>query len=357
MSDYTITTDFSPKDALPTSDPEKLILGADLDVEFDAIQVAIATKYDSSDIATQAQAEAGVSNEVLITPLRLAQHLADAGGGGAGVVTDLIALTDPGADRLLFWDESANNTTWLTVGAGLTITDTTITADAAGISHDSLSGFVANEHIDHTSVTITAGAGLSYSVGGTDISASATIDLDINELTTETSLDIANDYVAFYDASATAVRKVDMSTMFGDTLGDGRWTRTTDQSISASTVTTIVFATEDYDNLERGTFSTVTGIYTRGATAGRIHVSAKLQITAMDDDDTLRIMVYKDGAEYSRYNFYNDTDNDTPAQSVAISENINLAASGTVSIRVFTSSAETVTGGAIYTSFNIIELS
>jgi hypothetical protein len=59
------------------------------------------------------------------------------------------------------------------------------------IDHDSLSGFVANEHIDHTSVTITAGSALSYSVGGTDISADATIDVDLTGLSQYDSDDIA----------------------------------------------------------------------------------------------------------------------------------------------------------------------
>jgi hypothetical protein len=39
-------------------------------------------------------------------------------------------LSDPGADRIMFWDESANAVTWLTAGTGLTITDTTIAASA-----------------------------------------------------------------------------------------------------------------------------------------------------------------------------------------------------------------------------------
>ena len=37
-------------------------------------------------------------------------------------------LSDPGADRLWFWDDSASAMAWLTVGSGLSITDTTITA-------------------------------------------------------------------------------------------------------------------------------------------------------------------------------------------------------------------------------------
>ena len=48
--------------------------------------------------------------------------LADGGTGAS--------LTDPGADRVLFWDDSAGATTWLTMGTNLTITTTTL--DATG---------------------------------------------------------------------------------------------------------------------------------------------------------------------------------------------------------------------------------
>lgn len=48
MSDYTQTTDFSAKDSLASGDPEKIILGADVDVELAAIAAAIATKFDAS---------------------------------------------------------------------------------------------------------------------------------------------------------------------------------------------------------------------------------------------------------------------------------------------------------------------
>src|SRR6187401_1355708 len=45
--------------------------------------------------------------------------------GGTGA-----ALADPGADRVAFWDDSAGQVTWLTMGTNLTITGTTL--DAAG---------------------------------------------------------------------------------------------------------------------------------------------------------------------------------------------------------------------------------
>jgi hypothetical protein len=39
---------------------------------------------------------------------------------------DIAALTDPGADRLLFWDDSVGDIGWLTAGTGITISGTTI---------------------------------------------------------------------------------------------------------------------------------------------------------------------------------------------------------------------------------------
>lgn len=61
------------------------------------------------------------------------------GIGGLDEITDaetltlqsISALGDPGADRILFWDESANDWKFLTAGTGLTITGTTITASAS----------------------------------------------------------------------------------------------------------------------------------------------------------------------------------------------------------------------------------
>jgi len=47
------------------------------------------------------------------------------------------------------------------------------------LRHDNLSGFVANEHIDHTSVSVIAGNGLA---GGGDISSSRTISIDSSQI-------------------------------------------------------------------------------------------------------------------------------------------------------------------------------
>lgn len=53
MSNYTQTTDFSAKDALTAGDPNKIILGADFDTEFGAIQTAVASKLDGINTLTE----------------------------------------------------------------------------------------------------------------------------------------------------------------------------------------------------------------------------------------------------------------------------------------------------------------
>ncbi len=66
--------------------------------------------------------------------------------------------------------------TAVTAGTGLSGGGTegavTLNTDDSEIVHDNLSGFVSNEHVDHSSVSITAGDGLT---GGGDITTSRTI--------------------------------------------------------------------------------------------------------------------------------------------------------------------------------------
>ena len=61
------------------------------------------------------------------------------------------------------------------INGTISSTGTTIVSGSSQISHDSTTGYVANRHIDHTSVSISAGSGLS---GGGDISATRTVSLD-----------------------------------------------------------------------------------------------------------------------------------------------------------------------------------
>lgn len=94
--------------------------------------------------------------------------LALANGGTAA------SLVDPNADRIMFWDDSAGSTAFLTPSTGLSVSGTSITTNDSAIVHDSLSGFVSDEHVAHSGVSITAGDGLT---GGGTIAASRTLTL------------------------------------------------------------------------------------------------------------------------------------------------------------------------------------
>ncbi|KKN23899.1 hypothetical protein LCGC14_0900410, partial [marine sediment metagenome] len=128
MSDYSKTTNFTAKDSLSPGDAAKLIKGVDFDTEFDAIVTAVATKHDSSDYASQAEAEAESSTSKIISPGRLAQW-ADANDGMIG---DIQAL-DIAADALLGWDQSAGAAIGFTFGDGLAFSTNTVHLEHLGI--------------------------------------------------------------------------------------------------------------------------------------------------------------------------------------------------------------------------------
>jgi len=100
---------------------------------------------------------------------------------GGGIIAAYSFMTDgvttstaAGNDTFKF--RSANNA----ITVAVTNDDAThndnllLTFNVGNVDHDSLSGFVGNEHINHGSVTITAGTGLD---GGGDITTSRTINL------------------------------------------------------------------------------------------------------------------------------------------------------------------------------------
>jgi hypothetical protein len=78
--------------------------------------------------------------------------------GGTGA-----ALVDPNADRILFWDDSAGSTAFLSAGTGLSISGTTLSATNNGTV---------------TSVGLTAPTG--FSVSGSPVTASGTLALSFS---------------------------------------------------------------------------------------------------------------------------------------------------------------------------------
>ena len=77
------------------------------------------------------------------------------------------------------------------------VTDGTI-AFHGGAHHDGFSDFVANEHIDHTSVTLTAGEGLS---GGGTIAANRTFAVDFSDLSTADTAIGGTDLISIHDGA------------------------------------------------------------------------------------------------------------------------------------------------------------
>ncbi|KKK71331.1 hypothetical protein LCGC14_2914980, partial [marine sediment metagenome] len=78
----------------------------------------------------------------------------------------------------------------------------TLTTNDGEIVHDSLSGYDANDHIDHSTVSVSSGSGLT---GGGTIDGNQTLALDINGL--GAAAIAAGDFVPFWDITATATNK------------------------------------------------------------------------------------------------------------------------------------------------------
>lgn len=83
------------------------------------------------------------------------------------------------------------------------IKKSTFTQISGAIDHDATTNFVANEHVDHTSVCINAGTGLS---GGGDISTSRTLNVCITGECTVACLAPCDEFL-IYDVSCCVVRK------------------------------------------------------------------------------------------------------------------------------------------------------
>jgi len=119
-------------------------------------------------------------------------------------ITGLISVTDAGGDGSLAYSSgeitytgpsAAETRAHFSGGTGITYNSSTgaITTTDGDIVHDSLSGFVANEHIDHSTVSVIAGTGLTGGgtitedrtlnvVGGDGITAAA------NEITVDSTV-------------------------------------------------------------------------------------------------------------------------------------------------------------------------
>jgi hypothetical protein len=105
-------------------------------------------------------------------------------------------LVDPNADSIIFWDDSANKTDWLTIGTGLAITGTTINNTQLAFQNIAVSGqdTVVADTVNDTltlvagdNITITTNAGSdSITISSTNSFAGDTAfdDIVVNGITT-----------------------------------------------------------------------------------------------------------------------------------------------------------------------------
>lgn len=84
----------------------------------------------------------------------------------------------------------------------------------ANIDHDALLNFVANEHVDHSAVSIATASGSSGLTGGGDITTTRNLSVDITGTTASGGIDGA-DEVMVWDVSSSALRKTTVSAIAG----------------------------------------------------------------------------------------------------------------------------------------------
>lgn len=115
MSDYTQVNDYSTKDALASGDPNKKILGADIDAELSAISTAIASKANSASPTftgtVTIPTPAGTSNTTVAASTAFVRNIFP-----AGLIVPYGGSTSPDTDIWLLCDGSAvSRTTYATL--------------------------------------------------------------------------------------------------------------------------------------------------------------------------------------------------------------------------------------------------
>lgn len=99
------------------------------------------------------------------------------------VVNRFVLSSDPGADRILFWDESSDSTDYLTAGTGLTISGTTITTDVTLTGSETLTNKTLTSPVISTitnsggDITLTPNGAnhVNISAGGLEIAGTEVI--------------------------------------------------------------------------------------------------------------------------------------------------------------------------------------
>lgn len=115
-------------DTLAIGASGKLAFGA-VNILEDSAGTTTLSNIDALDATTESTIEAAIDTLANLTSVQ---------GQTLTLSAPLTIPADPNADRLLFWDDSAGATAWLTPGNGLTITTTTMAVDSASDTVDGI---------------------------------------------------------------------------------------------------------------------------------------------------------------------------------------------------------------------------
>lgn len=89
-------------------------------------------------------------------------------------------LSDPNADRIMFWDDSAGAVDWLTASTGLTITTTSITVNTASTSQAGISEFATTAEYWANTASLTLTTDQVWAAGALQtLTDAATIAIDL----------------------------------------------------------------------------------------------------------------------------------------------------------------------------------
>jgi hypothetical protein len=229
---------------------------------------AVTTSLNAQDLDFQGDSGGALN-------IDLDTEVLDIAGDGAGITTagsgnqitisgDHDSLTNFVANEHIDHSAVSISAGGILSGGGTIASNRTITLASSDVVHDSTTGFVANEHIDHSSVTLTAGDGLS---GGGDLTSSRSFAVDLNELTTETTIADA-DFIAMVDATDSGSGKITFENLedaiFSSVSGDVLITEAGVASIQANSVALTTDTTGNYV----GTITGGTGIDSTAGTTG-----------------------------------------------------------------------------------------
>ena len=194
--------------------------GTGITVAADTVGLDILSTRNVDHSAVSILAGNGLSGGGDITTSRTLTAVASTGiaVSGSGIALShlgLQSLVDPNADRMFFWDDSAGSSAFLTAGTGLAITATTIDVAA-----------VPNSALTNSSVTITAGAGLTDG-GAVALGAATTLNIGEGD-----GIIISEDAVA---VDATVVRTLGTQTINGAKTFGGNIVMNADLTVNGTT--------------------------------------------------------------------------------------------------------------------------